>query len=68
MNEKISNYKGVNVKNFGTFSYEVSTFLPKLGIDFSQAKTKSFAELLIEKKTTHQLRPCFIIPPQFTKI
>lgn len=24
LNEKISNYKGVNAKNFGTFTYEVS--------------------------------------------
>lgn len=68
LHEKVTNYKGVNLKGFGTFTYEVSTSLPKLGIDFSQAKTKSFGELLLEKKTTHHLRPCFIIDPKFTKI
>lgn len=68
LHEKVNNYKGVNVKGLGTFTYEVSTSLPKLGIDFQQAKTKSFSELLLEKKTTHHLRPCFVIDPKFTRI
>lgn len=68
LKEKVYDYKGVNVKNFGTFTYEVSTQLPKTGIDYNQAKMKSFGELVIEKKTTHSLRPCFVIDNRFKKL
>ena len=33
LKEKVTNYKGVNVKGLGTFTFEVSTSLPRLGID-----------------------------------
>ena len=68
LKEKVTNYKGVNVKGLGTFTFEVSTSLPRLGIDFTHAKTKSFQELLMEKKTQHHLRPCFVIDPKFSHI
>jgi nucleoid DNA-binding protein len=63
--EKVNAYKGVNVKGFGAFTFEVETELPKIGIDYKQAKMKSFGELILEKKTTHKLRPCFVIEPKF---
>jgi len=66
--EKITECKGVNIKNFGAFTYEVETDLPKLGLEYNKAKSKSFKELLVEKKTTHKLRPCFVIDPKFKKI
>lgn len=68
LNEKVSTYKGVNVKGFGAFTFEVNTDLPKFGIDYSQAKFKSFGELILEKKTTHKLRPCFVIDNRFKKV
>lgn len=68
LREKISECKGINVKNLGAFTYEVFTELPKLGLEFSKAKTSSFKELLVEKKTTHKLRPCFVIDAKFKKI
>ena len=52
LKEKVSAYKGVNVKGLGTFTFEVSTSLPRLGIDFTHAKTKTFQELLMEKKNS----------------
>ena len=42
--------------------------MPKLGLEFNKAKTKSFKELLVEKKSTNKLRPCFIIDDKFKKI
>jgi len=66
--EQISNYIGVNIKNFGTFTYEVKQTLPKLGIDYKKASTKTFKELLLEKKSLHKLRPCFIIDPKIASI
>lgn len=68
LKEKVSDCKGVNIKNFGAFTYEVSTELPKLGIEYSKAKTKSFNELLVEKKTAYKLRPCFIVDTKYRKI
>jgi nucleoid DNA-binding protein len=65
LKEKVSAYKGVNVKGFGAFTFEVATELPKIGIDYRMAKTKSFGELILEKKSTHKLRPCFVIDPKF---
>jgi len=42
--------------------------LPCLGINFNQAKQKTFDELLLEKKSRHIMRPCFIIDPKFLPI
>lgn len=66
--EKLSECKGINIKNFGAFTYEVQTELPKLGINYNKAKNMSFKELLTEKKTIHKLKPCFIIDNKFKKI
>jgi len=63
--EKIVSYKGVNVKGFGAFTFEVQTDLPKFGINYDKAKMKSFGELIVEKKSTHKMRPCFVIDPKF---
>ena len=68
LKEKLTNYKGINLRGLGSFTFEVSTLLPKLGIDFTQAKTKSFNELLLEKKTQHRLRPCFVVDPKFLHV
>lgn len=68
LKEKINECKGINIKNFGAFTFEVETELPKLGLEYNKAKTKSFQELLIEKKSINKLRPCFIIDPKFKKI
>jgi hypothetical protein len=68
LKEKIVAYKGVNVKGLGTFTFEVETELPKIGIDYKQAKFKSFGELILEKKTSHRLRPCFVVDPKLKKI
>lgn len=48
--EQFCKYKGINIRGFGAFTYEVKQTLPRLGIDFNQAKTKTFEELLLEKK------------------
>ena len=68
LKENVSNFKGVYVRNLGTFTYEVKTTLPSLGIDINQAKYKPFAQLLLEKKSRHLLRPCFIVDPKFKAI
>lgn len=68
LKEKVNDCKGVNIKNFGAFTYEVETELPKIGLEYNNAKTKTFSDLLIEKKTTHKLRPCFVIDAKFKKI
>lgn len=65
--EKLYSYTGVNVKGFGAFTFEVACELPKIGIDFKQAKLKSFGELIIEKKTTHKMRPCFVVDQRYKK-
>ena len=53
------------MKGFGAFTFEVGTELPKIGMDYRQAKLKSFGELIVEKKSTHKMRPCFVIEPKF---
>jgi len=63
--EKLYSYNGVNVKGFGAFTFEVACELPKFGVDLKEAKMKSFGELIIEKKTTHKMRPCFILDQRF---
>ena len=66
--EQFCKYKGINIRGFGAFTYEVEQTLPRLGIDFNQAKTKTFEELLLEKKSRHIMRPCFVIDPRFLPI
>ena len=65
--EKLYSYSGVNVKGFGSFTFEATCELPKVGIDYRQAKMKTFGELILEKKTTHKMRPCFVVDPRYKK-
>ena len=51
--EQFCKYKGINIRGFGAFTYEVHQTLPRLGIDFNQVKKKTFDELLLEKKSRH---------------
>ena len=55
--EQFCKYIGVNIRGFGAFTYEVH-----------QAKKKTFDELLLEKKSRHIMRPCFVIDPKFLPI
>lgn len=66
--EQFCNYKGINIKGFGAFTYEVKQTLPKPGINCAETDTKSMQQLLLEKKSRHIMRPCFIIEPKFTTI
>jgi hypothetical protein len=68
LKERLMDYKGINVKNLGAFTYEVNTDLPKTGSNFSSTNMKSLGELIVEKRTTHRLRPCFVIDPKFKKL
>ena len=54
--EQFYKYKGINIRGFGAFTYEVHQTLPHLGIDFNQAKQKTFDELLLEKKSRRIMR------------
>ncbi len=62
----MNEYKGINVKNFGAFTYEVSTELPKVGLE--KSKFNTLGELIVEKKTNHKLRPSFVIDSRFKKL
>ena len=66
--EQLMNYKGVNLKGFGAFTYEIHQTLPKLGIDVANSQGKSFQQLLYEKKSQHILRPCFLVDPKISNI
>ena len=68
LKEKVTNYKGVNLKGFGAFTYECKQTLPKLGINLEEAKYKNFDQLLLEKKSRHIMRPCFIIDTRFLPV
>jgi nucleoid DNA-binding protein len=68
LREKVVAYKGVNIKGLGAFTFEVQTHLPKIGVDYREAKMKSFGELIMEKKTTHVLRPCFVVDTKFIQL
>lgn len=68
LGEKTNEGKGINIKNFGAFTFEVQTELPKLGLEYGKAMEKSFKELLTEKKTTYKMRPCFVVDPKLKKV
>ena len=65
---KVTNYKGVNLKSFGAFTYECKHTLPKLGINLEDAKHKNFDQLLLKKKSRHIMRLCFIIDTRFIPV
>jgi hypothetical protein len=37
-------------------------------MDYREAKNKTFGELILEKKTTHNLRPCFVVDNRLKKV
>jgi len=42
--EKLYSNIGLNVKGFGAFTFEATCELPKVGIDYGQAKMKTFGD------------------------
>lgn len=66
--EQFCKYKGINIRGFGAFTYECKQTLPKPGINTAETSIKPFSQLLLEKKSQHIMRPCFIIDPNFAKI
>jgi nucleoid DNA-binding protein len=47
--EQFCKYKGINIRGFGAFTYEVHQTLPRLGIDFNQAKKKLLMNYYLKK-------------------
>lgn len=37
-------------------------------MDYREAKSKTFGELILEKKSTHNLRPCFVVDNRLKKV
>jgi len=64
--ERLNDYKGINVKNFGAFTFEVATELPKIGLE--KSKFNTLGELIVEKKTSHKMRPTFVIDNRYKKL
>jgi hypothetical protein len=52
----------VNVKNFGAFTYDVTTELPKIACRNASPKIDLFAKR-IERKNIHHMKPVFVVDP-----
>jgi len=58
--------KSINVKNFGAFTFDIVTDLPKI----SQRQIRADSDMNYEReerKHVHKLRPCFVIDPVLKK-
>lgn len=54
--------KSVNIKKFGTFTFNVETELPKIAArNFSP--TVDRATHILERKNIHHLKPVFVVDP-----
>ena len=67
LKERMLEHKGINVKNFGAFTYEVESELPKTGFLSQKGTFQSIGEIIIEKKTTHRVRPTFLVDNRYKK-
>ena len=54
--------RSVNVKNFGAFTYDVTTELPKIATRNASPKIDLFAKR-IERKNIHHMKPVFVVDP-----
>ena len=54
--------RSVNVKNFGAFTYDVTTELPKIASRNASPKIDLFTQR-IERKNIHHMKPVFVVDP-----
>jgi hypothetical protein len=54
--------KSVNLKNFGAFTYNVTTELPKIAMRSISPKVDIWTQRM-ERKNVHHLKPVFVIDP-----
>lgn len=61
--ENLQAGRSVNVKNFGCFTYQVQTELPKIADRAISPKLDIFTKRL-ERSNIHHLKPVFVIDPK----
>lgn len=54
--------RSVNIKNFGAFTYDVTTELPKIANRQASPKVDLFTQR-VERKNIHHAKPAFVVDP-----
>lgn len=60
LDENLRKGKSVNIRNFGAFTFDISTELPKISRREINPETDIFSQRA-ERKHVHTLRPCFVV-------
>jgi hypothetical protein len=52
--------RSVNIKNFGAFTFDISTELPKIAIR-NMDPNNDLSEQRLDRKHVHNVKPCFVL-------
>lgn len=64
--------RSVNIKRFGTFTFDIATELPRIATKHSASLSNTIGtggfldieDQRLDRKHVHQVRPCFVVDPQ----
>jgi len=62
LNETLRAGRSVHIKNFGSFTFDIQTELPRIATK-SITPTQDLLDQRLERKHLHSLRPCFVVDP-----
>jgi hypothetical protein len=64
--------RSVNIKRFGTFTFDIETELPRIATKHSASLSNTIGsggfldieDQRLDRKHVHHVRPCFVVDPQ----
>ena len=66
LNNNLRAGRSVNVKGFGSFTFDIDTELPRIATKTASSSGNfDLAEHRLERSHVHHVRPCFVVDPGF---
>lgn len=63
LNNNLRSGRSVNIKRFGSFTFDIDTELPRIATKSTSMTAHSFGleDQRLERKHVHKVRPCFVV-------
>ena len=63
LNNNLRAGRSVNIKRFGSFTFDIETELPRIAMKSSSVSVNHLAieDQRMDRKHVHKMRPCFVV-------
>jgi len=63
LNNNLRAGRSVNIKRFGSFTFDIETELPRIAMKSSSVSVNNLAleDQRMDRKHVHKMRPCFVV-------